>query len=141
MPLKSHLCFNRYDRPPKWCYRLTLVTLTLRKYSLRYLALPRPTMLASNTTARNQNSAGRYHMNTMDALPFYVKPTLLNRYGPSSWLARAVGVPLPEQGKYCSEGFKAEDVGPETMKGKGLDFVQRSQDSIAQMRTNGCPFL
>lgn len=80
-------------------------------------------------------------MNLMDAVPFYVRPTLWNRYGPWSWLARAIGVPLPENGKLGSEGFKAEEVGPEAMKGQGQEFARQAREHIAEIRTRGCPFI
>ena len=78
----------------------------------------------------------------MDAAPWYIKPTLWNRFGPLAWMSRIMGLPVPgdEGDKYWPKGYKTEDVGPKLMKGKGRDYVRGEKEKVLNTRANGCPF-
>ena len=98
-------------------------------------------MRAHNTT-RQPSKDGTYSFKLMDAAPWYVKPTLWNRFGPWAWMARMMGLPVPgdEGGKYWPKGYKTQDVGPKFTRGKGGDFVKGEKEKMLRMRMAGCPF-
>ena len=76
------------------------------------------------------------------AHPFYVKPTILNRWGFEAWMNWAIGIPLPGDGGglYHPEGYKIDEVGPEGFLGKGAKESQKTQERLLKERTGGCPF-
>lgn len=77
-----------------------------------------------------------------ESAPWYVKPTLWNRYGPSTWISRLMGLPLPGEGgeKYSPKGYKISEVGPEMMRGKGTEFLKAEKERLARVSDGGCPF-
>lgn len=81
-------------------------------------------------------------MTSYESDPWYVKPTLRNKYGPSTWAARIMGLPVPgdEGVKFAPSGYKIAEVGPETMKGMGREVMEKDQERIARVRGGGCPF-
>ena len=81
-------------------------------------------------------------MQSYEAVPWYVKPTLWNRYGPRTWMSRIKGLPLPgdDGDKYWPKGFRIEEIGPKMMRGKGAEYARESQEKLARMRMSGCPF-
>lgn len=74
--------------------------------------------------------------------PWYVKPTLWNRFGPSSWISRLRGLPLPgdEGDKYWPKGYRLQDIGPDIMSGKGAEYAKESKERLVKMSAVGCPF-
>ncbi|KAL9124971.1 MAG: hypothetical protein Q9217_005761 [Psora testacea] len=131
-----------YQRPSKIYFALLSIVFTTRKLFLRYLSPPRPSFLRVHNTSEHPSRDGKYYMNTYEAVPWYVRPTLWNRYGPGTWVSRIRGVPVPgdEGDKYWPKGFRIEEIGPESMRGKGREYAKESKAKLAKMRMSGCPF-
>ena len=93
-------------------------------------------------TSDQPSKEGTYFFRLMDAAPWYIKPTMWNRFGPWAWVTRMMGLPLPgdEGGKYWPRGYKIQDVGPRFTRGSGGDFVKAEKEKVLKMRTRACPF-
>ena len=86
--------------------------------------------------------SGRYNSVEYLSHPWYVKPTFKRRWGPRALVTRLLGRRLPgdDGNKYAPEGYIFEDVGPDTLKGKGLGEMKETETSLAEARRGGCPF-
>lgn len=116
--------------------------LGIRKFFLRYLALPRPYFLRPVRFSDQQNEYGRFFTSEWDAAPYYVKPTLWNRWGPTAWLTWVLGHPLPgdEGDKYYPKGYYIPEVGPKYQEGKGIEQMKEMRKRLHEERTGKCPF-
>lgn len=116
--------------------------LQARKYFLRYLALPRPFFMRYDVFTEEPDEYGRHFVKVWEAFPYYVKPTLWNRWGPSAWLRRLYGLPLPgdDGDKYHPEGFQTSSLGPRYFEGKGINQMEKTKAILRKRRTGGCPF-
>ncbi|KAJ6120530.1 hypothetical protein N7523_004810 [Penicillium sp. IBT 18751x] len=131
-----------YDPPTAFFSALFASLLTVRKLFLRYLVPPRPYFLryASFTEEPDQNN--RFFLTNWEAAPYYVKPTLWNRWGPMAWLTWALGRPVPgdEGDKYYPSGYDIADVGPKHFEGKGKKELEEMMEHLKDFRTGKCPF-
>lgn len=116
--------------------------LTTRKLFLRYLTPPRPYILRYTSITDEPDSAERFFLTKWEAAPYYVKPTIWNRWGPTAWLTWALGRPVPgdEGEKYYPHGYAIADVGPKSFEGKGRNAVQERMAELSVSRTGKCPF-
>ncbi|KAI9814379.1 MAG: hypothetical protein M1827_003235 [Pycnora praestabilis] len=112
----------------------------LRKFLLRHLTLPR--LFRYHTVSPNPTAMGNLYLLDYDALPFYIQPTLLNRWGPGAWIVWLLGNPLPGDGgeKYQPKGYRINECGPLSMRGKGLVSMDEIKARLRTERTGGCPF-
>jgi hypothetical protein len=135
-----------YHDPPAICSALVIGSLTLRKYLLRYLALPRPAFLRVRQVNDEPDAEGRRTLKLYDNFPYYVRPTLMNRWGPGAWMSWLMGRPLPGDEGYMPEGFLTENVGPKIFDHKGKrkeDWegeAEKTRERLRGERTGGCPF-
>lgn len=131
-----------YDTPPAGYFTFVKAVFGLRKFLLRYLSLPRPGFMRVNRSSEVDPKTGLVNSTYYQAHPFYVKPTLLNRYGPEAWITWALGGDLPgDKGTaFSPEGYKIESVGPKYMYGKGKADMEKTLDVLKAERTGGCPF-
>ncbi|KAJ9316910.1 hypothetical protein DTO271D3_2649 [Paecilomyces variotii] len=131
-----------YEPPPALYATLFSAMLAIRKYFLRYLALPRPYFLRPVRFSDQQNEYGRFFTSEWDAAPYYVKPTLWNRWGPTAWLTWVLGHPLPgdEGDKYYPKGYYIPEVGPKYQEGKGYEQMKEMRKRLHEERTGKCPF-
>jgi hypothetical protein len=85
---------------------------------------------------------GHYYLLIWDAAPYYVKPTLWNKWGPTAWLTWVRGLPLPgdEGQKYYPDGYNIAGLGPKAFEGKGEDYLEESLQIFEKERTGSCPF-
>lgn len=53
-----------------------------------------------------------------------------------------MGLPVPgdEGDKYRPNGYKISEVGPDSMRGKGADYMRASKEKLVDERMKGCPF-
>ena len=136
-----------YDDPPAIYPMLINGFFTLRKLVLRYLALPRPKLLRSRHVRDEPDAAGRRTLTQYDNFPYYVKPTLVNRWGLGAWISWLTGRPLPGDEGFMPEGFLTEKIGPKMfeLKGKRNEDWQReaqqTRERLRRERTGGCPFV
>jgi hypothetical protein len=130
----------KFEEPSSFYRELLDGFLAIRKIYLRHLALPRPEFMINYLVEKKADSDGRRHLIRYDTIPYYVKPTLLNRYGPAALVSRLLGVPLPGDEGYFPEGFTTSDVGPSALIGKGHVEAEKTKARLAKERTGGCPF-
>ncbi|MCJ1444685.1 MAG: hypothetical protein MMC23_005187 [Stictis urceolatum] len=102
------------EDPPEGVARWTNRAIELRRFCLRYLALPKPYALRFRVITDEKNSQGAHQMNEFDALPYYVKPNLMNRWGPGAWVRRIRGQPVPgdDGDRYYPGGYHLTTLGP-----------------------------
>ena len=118
--------------------------LSIRRFLLRHLALPRPWFLSGERTIADPDpTTGRYHQGNYVTFPYYVKPSFWKRYGPDTWFSWLFGTPLPgdEGEKYRPEGYLLDEIGPEKMEGKGKEWMAQERVSAeGKIRDGACPF-
>lgn len=115
-----------------------------RQFVLRHLCLPRPSFLGVHKIGPADPSTGCFYAQSYLAHPYYVQPTLLNRWGFESWLTRAIGgvVPGDHGTAYAPAGYNIADVGPPRLEGKGGGMVVEWEMKLKRERLAGgmCPF-
>ncbi len=75
--------------------------------------------------------------------PYYIRPTIWNRWGPGAWWAWIQGHPVPGDAleKYYGHGYLISNIGPKKFEGKGHDDVQAIKEKLErQTRKARCPF-
>ncbi|GAM41548.1 hypothetical protein TCE0_042r14749 [Talaromyces pinophilus] len=134
-----------YPRAPRIVENMFWLAFEARKLFLRNLCLPRPEFMRHVAfTEKPDRQTGAYHVTNWTAEPFYVKPTLWNRWlSPSAIVARILRFPLPgDQGdKYYPQGYDLGDMGPKKFEGRGKDYLEREMNTLEKERTGQCPFM
>lgn len=69
--------------------------------------------------------------------PWYIKPKDRLKRG---FLGRRKKLADDDPTKYQPEGYLIEELGPDHMKGKGLDEMKRDQEILERQDRAGCPF-
>ncbi|KAI9722357.1 MAG: hypothetical protein M1812_001829 [Candelaria pacifica] len=130
-----------YEKPPRGYTIFVEGALHLRKLFLRHLALPRFKNFREVSEGADPKS-GCFYYKTYAAHPWYVKPTLSNRWGFEAWMTWALGGSLPgdEGEKFKPKGYHIQDIGPDSMQGKGLDAVSVTKARIMERNPQICPF-
>ena len=116
-----------------------LGALAVRKFFLRYLALPRPWILRPPTIEDAPDANGRYRLLYYPTEPWYVDDSFWNRYGPQAIFARLIGRPAPDKA-FGSVGYRIEEVGPIHCVGKGLEEHEKIMNELMAQDRSGCPF-
>ncbi|KAJ5144559.1 hypothetical protein N7448_001951 [Penicillium atrosanguineum] len=130
------------ETPPVF-FRITFASIfQLRRVILRYLALPRPSFMRLDVFTEKPNEHGRNYVTFYEGAPFYVQPTIWNRWGPVAWIKWAMGQPLPgdDGDKYYPRGYCTPDLGPKYFEGKGRKELEMIKDTLRQQRLGQCPF-
>ncbi|RHZ63632.1 uncharacterized protein CDV56_109149 [Aspergillus thermomutatus] len=132
-----------YDPPPRVIKAMFSSVVAVRRFCLRYLALPRPYFMRHDVFTEMPNEYGRHHVREWNGMPYYVQPTLWNRWGPSAWVQRLMGLPLPgdEGDKYYPKGYYTPDVGPRYFEGKGRKTLEEIKERLRVERTGKSPFI
>ncbi|KAL3480149.1 hypothetical protein BJX99DRAFT_35727 [Aspergillus californicus] len=132
-----------YDAPPPSYATFFSFLLSARRFVMRYLTLPRPQIFRYTTYTESQSVDERIFITQWDADPYYVKPTIWNRWGPTAWYTWALGHPVPgdEGDKYYPNGYLIADVGPKYFEGVGRKLQQEGVEGLKLSRTGGCPFI
>ncbi|RAQ67922.1 hypothetical protein COH21_013020, partial [Aspergillus flavus] len=133
-----------YRKPGIVLSSLVASLVAMRKYVLCYLSLPRPYfMVVKVLEAEPDPTTGRYAIKEWLNNPWYVKPTLLNRWGPKSWSVRLFGtgnVPT-KNGPFRDEGYDIKAIGPQIMNNKGQADVEAIAENFRKKENPaGCPF-
>lgn len=76
------------------------------------------------------------------AHPFYVKPGFMNRWGLEAWLTWFAGGEIPgtKGNLYLPDGYLFQEIGPDSMKNKGLEEMKAIEEKLKNERPAGCPF-
>ncbi|KAJ9497959.1 hypothetical protein LTR99_002965 [Exophiala xenobiotica] len=112
----------------------------LRRFLLRYLALPRPWFMTNPYQTKEPDQKGRRYIIKWDTTPTYVKPTLWNRWGPGALMGMLLGIPRPGDKDTYPEGFQIKTAGPSVFAGKGEKEMEITKERLRKERTGGCPF-
>lgn len=130
------------DEPPAFFRALFAFAFKSRQLYLRYLALPRPNFMRMDVFSEKPNKHGRNWLLIYEGAPFYVQPTIWNRWGPVAWFKWALGQPLPgdDGDKYYPQGYNTQDLGPKYFEGKGWKEVELFKETLRQQRMGQCPF-
>lgn len=134
---------NRSYDPPSQIYTIIFSSLlSLRRFFLRYLSPPRPDFLAYTSFTKDADENDRIFITKWESAPYYVKPTIWNRWGPGAWLTWLRGQPVPgdDGSKYYPQGYYIPDVGPRYFEGKGRASLEMTMEELKMTRTGGCPF-
>ena len=104
----------KYEIPSSEVTSLVYGLLNLRRLLLMHFAPPRPAFMPRLLVTRDKSRHGTFHAVRYDALPYYIEPTAMSRWGPGAWIRRLQGLPIPGEGgnKYYPQGFKTPDIGP-----------------------------
>ena len=126
--------------PPAWISTLVMTILSIRRLALRWLLLPRPNFLkvVTITELHEATKEGKHHMLDYANYPYYVTPTLGNRWGPRAWLRWSAGMPLPGDEGMVAEGYDPATAGPAVGRAKAEQSkrVQRVEEVLVG---RGCP--
>lgn len=151
-PLGAHFAAHLMDdrlrnammipRPPALLSYVFSAAFQTRKYFLRYVAFPRPNFMRLDVFTEKPNEHGRHHVRIWEGAPFYVQPTVWNRWGPTAWFKWTLGQPLPgdEGDKYYPKGYYTPDMGPKYFEGKGRKDLEEIMTGLRAQRTGQCPF-
>jgi hypothetical protein len=74
--------------------------------------------------------------------PFYIKPTLWNRWGPKAWAIWLYGgkVPGDNPEEYMPQGYLWSDLGPKNRMGQGVEEMEVDVKRMRAEGRGGCPF-
>ncbi|KAI1308316.1 hypothetical protein F5Y03DRAFT_393551 [Xylaria venustula] len=118
--------------------------ITLRKYVLRYACPPRPYFLRRVYNYETPDpTTGRYQSQRWLGRPWYVKTTLLDRWGLPAWMLWMNGTASSvvfDDGKFIPEGYLIEDVGPLAYVGRGRDEMRGNVLALDVKSPLRCPF-
>ncbi|KAI0466233.1 hypothetical protein F4859DRAFT_329977 [Xylaria cf. heliscus] len=115
--------------------------LVLRRFYLRYLSLPR--LFAVERHGDIDPKTGRINMRMpYGNHPFYVKPTIWNRWGPKAWAIWLYGGKIPgdNPGQYIPQGYLWTDLGPTNRMGLGIEEMGVDIKKLKATDRRGCPF-
>ncbi|KAI1845509.1 hypothetical protein JX266_008367 [Neoarthrinium moseri] len=117
-------------------------SLWLRRLFLRHLSLPRVVRLKRHQ--EDTDAVDRpLHINwSYGNYPFYIKPTLWNRWGPGAWAVWLAGGKLPgeEPEEHLPKGFTFTDLGPLNRMGQGAEEMKKDFERMQAKGMGGCPF-
>ncbi|KAJ5559229.1 hypothetical protein N7535_009457 [Penicillium sp. DV-2018c] len=101
-----------------------------------------PNFMRMDVFTEKPNEHGRNWVMIYEGAPYYVKPTIWNRWGLVAWFKWALGQPLPgdDGEKYYPKGYLTQDLGPKYFEGKGWKEVEFIKETLRQQRTGQCPF-
>lgn len=74
--------------------------------------------------------------------PWYVELTLKNRWSLSAWLTWYRGGALPgdDGDRYAPDGYLFIEIGPTTLRDKGIEEMDEDHDRLMKANRGGCPF-
>jgi hypothetical protein len=117
--------------------------LSIRRFALRYLALPRIAPLARHPSGDITSTDERIHLQfSYGNFPFYLKPTTWSRWGPRGWAIWMLGGKLPgdEPEYFRAQGFSFRDIGPKNFENKGTEEMEAEIAKMKASGRGGCPF-
>jgi hypothetical protein len=109
---------------------------------MRYLALPRLIPLNRHAESTESKDTRVNILFSYGNYPFYVKPTVWNRWGPEAWVVWLAGGKLPGDSpeEFMADGYTFPDLGPRNIMGKGIEAMDADIARMKKMGRGGCPF-
>ncbi|KAI1459849.1 hypothetical protein F4805DRAFT_33536 [Annulohypoxylon moriforme] len=120
---------------------ITHTLLTIRRFVVRYLTLPR--FFEVKRLGPQDPKTGRMtQVIPYGNFPFYIKPTLWNRWNPLAWAVWMYGgkVPGDNPEEYMPDGYLFSDIGPRKRMGEGIKEAEADAERIRASGWSGCPF-
>ncbi|KAK7753054.1 hypothetical protein SLS62_005004 [Diatrype stigma] len=121
---------------------IVYTTLALRRFVLMYLCLPR-LFKVKFLKDEVDPATGRMSLGmSYGSFPFYIKPTLWNRWGPGAWVIWLAGgkVPGDDPDEFMPQGYSFEDVGPRNRANMGKEEMDIDAEELMKSGRGGCPF-
>jgi hypothetical protein len=114
--------------------------LLVRRIVLRYLCLPRLSYV--KFFSEPDPRSGRVQHFDYLVQPYYIAPTLWNRWGPEALVTRILGGHVPGSGgpQLFPQGFLFEDIGPAATLGRSKAEMTEWERTLRETRPSGCPF-
>ena len=147
-PRNSQLLIpTRLPTPSRGYYTLLHILISIRKQVLLHLTLPRR---KPKKRLPVPTSSGRFHTRKYTHHPWYIKPTLKNRWGLKAWLSWLQGGVLPGDprhgDKYFPQGFVISELGPMSMINTGSKEMERDKEVLIsalgdEYKPWGCPLI
>ena len=72
--------------------------------------------------------------------PWYLRPTIRSRWGPTALLKLLKGVPPGDDKMFMPEGFMTKELGPKGLMGKGQDEMEADISRLKGQISGGCPW-
>ncbi|KAK1985498.1 hypothetical protein LZ30DRAFT_584017 [Colletotrichum cereale] len=128
-----------YEDPSKLDFFIFDKLITIRRYTIKLLCLPRPRWWTTPIILDADKKTGRLHLSTYLAHPYYVKASFYSRWGPSALYTRLIGGYLPGDAgaKFCPDGYTIPELGPDSQKDEGQEYMHLTREKIRRAR--GCP--
>lgn len=126
------------SRPSQQLVSLMARAIALRRFILKYLILPRPTILRRKWLEDKPDpTTGRYHFLKKSSEPYYQKPSLTSRLK-----AKLLGENDPRKNldKYHRHGYKIHEVGPAAFDGRSSEYTDLDVEKLINSDRGGCPF-
>jgi len=130
-----------YDTPPSWLQSSVDWGLGIRKYLLKYAALPRPYFMRVQFLAKEPNKSGRYNRLIYESEPWYCESNWKSRNTLQAWMKWLGGKPIPDGKNYKPEGYLIPEIGPKSMSGKGEEEFEVTRTKLTKQNRGGCPFV
>ncbi|KAI8623200.1 hypothetical protein F5Y19DRAFT_391394 [Xylariaceae sp. FL1651] len=115
--------------------------LLFRRLLLRYLTLPR--IYEVHRLGDADPKTGRMHSRfAYGNYPYYIKPTVWNRWGPKAWAIWLYGGKLPGDNpeEHMPQGYLWSDLGPKNRMGLGAEEMEVDVQRMKTTGRGGCPF-
>jgi hypothetical protein len=115
----------------------------IRKLILRYLCLPRPSFLAIKSVAESPNSkTGQYNFVHKTLQPWYIEPTIWNKWGPRATLYRIFGGKPAGTGgdRFYPQGYDLNTIGPKPFEDRGKEEMAATVRYLKARGAASCPF-
>jgi hypothetical protein len=136
--------YTRIPDPPQAYESVFNLVVAFRKFVLRYLVPPRPYFLRRVYNAETPSTVtGRYQAQRWMGRPWYVKPSVLDRWGPAAWILWANGSADPSEfgdDRFMPTGYLIGDIGPTHLVGKGQLEMKENVLSLSAKPSGRCPF-
>lgn len=130
-----------YNKPPSWLQNSVDWALEIRKYLLKYAALPRPNFMAVEYLSKEPDENGRRHRLVYESEPWYCESNWKSRNTPQSWVKWLIGRPIPDGKNYKPEGYLIPEIGPNSLSGTGKEEFEATRAKLTKQNRGGCPFV
>lgn len=110
---------------------------------LRHLSLPRFSFLRVDYISQNPDpKTKRHYWLNYTAEPWYVFPTLQERWGVKGWARWAMGKSLPgdKGAHYHPQGYHIHELGPRPLSTNEIPGKEAAGMILNQAGSRGCPF-
>jgi hypothetical protein len=137
--MRKSLCI---EAPGTVLSTILSVVRTTRQVLLRYLALPRPQILAHQSVSEEANAMGLYNFSHGGFQPWYILPSFSSTWHPRAVLLRLLGARKPGSygDRYKPMGYDLKTIGPSPQEGRGFEHMTATVNLMKARRFESCAF-